>query len=961
MREASHPTRVRWIGGVALGVALATGAIVLTASGHHHRGEHERDSRPRQALTHRASAAELATRDRVARVESAKIEARKRMNLASVPATTWVSLGPTDAFDEYNGIDIGSVDSGRPNGIASDPRDPNIVYMAVSAGGLWKTFDFGSAAPHWNPIFDTQPDLAIGAFAMDPANPDVLYVGTGDFVDTSGDTIQKSTDGGSTWSTPVALSGMTASGHALTPLSVRSLGVSGQTILAGTDAGMFVSNDGGATFALVDLPGPNNTTVPESIWTVLTTGGTSWVASGVSWCSDTSGAAVFDGTGVSSGCKAGNFGSIWTSNDNGATWKRAALAGNDIGRTNLGVGALGSRPGNTEVYSISASINGGQTMVGVWHSSDGGATWTDASGVLSNPTEGNFSDCPDFDIANGQAWYDLEVLVDPTNADHVLVGGSLCGARTLDGTGKTPTWELVSDWLPEGETSDGVLPYVHADWHAGYAMSTGSGVVAFAGTDGGIFTATNLWSGSANGAEIDWVDHNHGLVTHLIYAVASGDPATQNPFVLFGGLQDNGTRFRADPNNPSVFNQVVGGDGIGATVHVATSGTTYWASAEFSHSFCQPGVNGDCSDGTQWEELDPPGVDARPEDDDDDGIVREDDEDPWHGRWHRPDSEPFFVHYANVETDGSGQSVLTHTTDQVWVAGLDGGGNMAWTAISQDFSSSRTGQGFGNVSASRAFAGLYGAAGLSPEQPFYVTTTGNTPSQWVASAPVTVGGVTLLGPSSIDFPPTLPVGANPGDVYVGSFTDDLNDGARTPPPDDQGRLYRTVDGGKTWTSLVGSDPTRRLPNVAVYVVKYDPVVATTLYAGTDIGVYYTTDDGAHWDRMGDGFPMVPARDLYVAKNQDFIRAVTYGRGFWEIYPSAAANQGSPGNGDFDRNDTIDWVDLGAMSARLGETPATPAAPLYTWIDDIVGSDATPLAEIDDSDLNALLGVFGGHP
>jgi hypothetical protein len=327
------------------------------------------------------------------------------------------------------------------------------------------------------------------------------------------------------------------------------------------------------------------------------------------------------------------------------------------------------------------------------------------------------------------------------------------------------------------------------------------------------------------------------------------------------------------------------------------------------------------------------------------------------------DEEPFFVHFANVETDTTGQSVLTHTDEQIFVSSQAGDGTMSWTAISQDLTNDPNGAGFASVTASRATPGLYGAAGLVSAAPFFVTTQGNSPTTWVAATPVHPTGTAdrLTGAASIDFPPTLPPGKNPGDVYVGSFTDDLNDGARTPPPDDQGRLYRTVDGGKTWTSLVGSDPTRRLPNVAVYVVKYDPVVATTLYAGTDIGVYYTTDDGAHWDRMGDGFPMVPARDLYVAKNQDFIRAVTYGRGFWEIYPSAAANQGSPGNGDFDRNDTIDWVDLGAMSARLGETPATPAAPLYTWIDDIVGSDATPLAEIDDSDLNALLGVFGGHP
>ncbi|HEV7558262.1 MAG TPA: hypothetical protein VGO00_22490 [Kofleriaceae bacterium] len=117
-----------------------------------------------------------------------------------------------------------------------------------------------------------------------------------------------------------------------------------------------------------------------------------------------------------------------------------------------------------------------------------------------------------------------------------------------------------------------------------------------------------------------------------------------------------------------------------------------------------------------------------------------------------------------------------------------------------------------------------------------------------------------------------------------------------------------------------------------------------------------------WNRMGDDFPMVPVRDMYVAKNQDFIRVATYGRGMWEIYPSAAANQGAPGNGDFDRNLVIDWIDLGAMSARLGETPATLTPPLYSWILDITGGNAaSPVAAIEDDDLDALLTTFGGHP
>jgi hypothetical protein len=227
---------------------------------------------------------------------------------------------------------------------------------------------------------------------------------------------------------------------------------------------------------------------------------------------------------------------------------------------------------------------------------------------------------------------------------------------------------------------------------------------------------------------------------------------------------------------------------------------------------------------------------------------------------------------------------------------------------------------------------------------------------------VFINGARLTGPSSIDFPPTLAPGQVPGQVFIGAFTGTLNSQGRPPPPDDQGHLYKTVDGGQTWTTLVGADPAHRLPNVAVYVVKYDPIEANTIYAGTDLGVYITLDGGATWDRMGEGLPMVPVRDIYVAQNQDFIRVATYGRGLWEIYPSAGASHGAPGDGDYDHNLQLDWIDLGAMAARQGVTPEQTTPPFYSWILDMTGKgSATPVQSIDAEDLTLFLSKFGGHP
>jgi hypothetical protein len=960
--------------------------------------EGERDGRRRETDrrrldpgTHRAGPAELAVRNRVALEESQKLQHRARLRaqaaLPSVPATTWVSLGPTDARNEFNGFDIPGVDSGRPSNILVDPRDPNVVYVAVSGGGVWKTFNFLSASgPTWSPATDTLPNLAVGALAMDPANPDTLYLGNGDFVDGSGNTVVKSSDGGSTWGPPVALPHRLRADFALGVSGVRALAVHGSQVLAGTDIGLYVSNDGGATFAAVELPNVRNTQLTESLWSILPTGGGHWVASGVHGCDPNFPPPLAQGVDPgqidASGarCAQGDNGEIWVSPD-GTTWTNAATpTATGIGRISLATGpVIEPTPLHpvirTVVYAYVGSTDGFKT-VGFWRSMDGGATWVNATGTLPIPSAApplgqGPPDCEGLDLGHDQTWYNQAIIVDPTNPDHVVAGGNLCGARTLNGTAPSPTWELISHWLPNrdfGATSRGVLPYVHADWHTATSVVMQGVVKTFVGSDGGVFTSDNLFT-TDRGEQVIWTHHNTGLVTHLIYALASGDPITGDPFVLFAGLQDNGTRFRFDPAAPSVFNQPIGGDGIGATVHHSTTrGTTYWASVEFAHGFCRPSPTVDCADGNNWNGVDPvltpepppllaPARSQR--------VVT----DTGVGGPAVEDSEPFFIHYANVETDTTGESVLTHTNGRVFVSaddGTDTDGNLKlkWIPISQDLTSQRI--GFSNVAASRTIPGLYGASGLVSTAPFFVTTQGNTLATWTAATPVTpvppiLGqpAPRLTGAASIDFPPVTPVGKTPGQVFIGAFVGIMNNGV--PPPNDKGRLWRTVDGGQTWASIVGADQAHRLPNVPVYVVKYDPVTPTTIYAGTDLGVYISIDDAATWNRMGEGFPMVPARDLYIARNQDFIRVATYGRGLWEIYPSAAANQGTPGNGDYDHNLRLDWVDLGAMASRLGATPATTTAPLYTWILDMAGNGSAPTQMIDDTDLTALLGAFGGLP
>ena len=116
-------------------------------------------------------------------------------------------LGPLTAkeiaLDLYTGLrwrTIGPFRGGRTVAAAGIPSQPNVFYMAANDGGVWKTDDAGRT---WHPIFDDQPTGSIGAIAIAPSDPNIIYVGSGEGLQrpdlSVGDGIYKSTDAGKTW------------------------------------------------------------------------------------------------------------------------------------------------------------------------------------------------------------------------------------------------------------------------------------------------------------------------------------------------------------------------------------------------------------------------------------------------------------------------------------------------------------------------------------------------------------------------------------------------------------------------------------------------------------------------------------------------------------------------------------------------------------------------------------------
>jgi hypothetical protein len=889
----------------------------------------------------------------------------------------------------------------------------------------------GYPNPTWAPITDGLPGLSVGTFGIDPTNPDTLYMVTGDAFDIrTAASVYKSTDAGATWAAPVTLlAPYPGISTPFRPVSARDIQVdekNSNLVMVATVGGLFRSTDGGSSFAWVDLPN-GTVAAAEQVWNVLHLGGTNWIASGQTACSAFPEAgspfAVQNiptvrgiGSAPSPTCVLGNLGDIWRSTDSGLTWQSTRYPATGLSalpslpstsvptRISLAAGKT-SDPNRTTVYAYVGGLerpDGEPTYtsktLAFWRTRTSGVDWADATGALANPTIADPS-CSDMNLAHNQSWYNQAIAVDPTNDDNVIAGGNLCSIRTLNGTSTSPKWENVSFWLTVYEgayTFQGKLSYAHADWQTASVVIVNGKPLALVGNDGGVYSSRNVFEPNVTPPNVVWNGSNRGLVTHLAYSVGSGDPTAGNGYLAIMGLQDNGTWIRPTALGrdlasgkpaflellPTTFTGVVGGDGIGSVVSNGTLAELWFVSVAGGYLVCD-NAHTDCSSGSNYFSAAP--------------VPRAE--------------RPFFVYYAQVPTDPTGLSTLTNSTTRVFRSSVelaknpeDAGladahdastdssieegssgevfpsanspvvtaTNLTWKQVSPDFA----GQSLTVTKpiAARFLPNVIGAVfGPSPSNgPVAVTTTGGSSNlaDWTIAAqlPADAANRRQTSASYMDFPNAVAEGLSAGDEFVISTSRVFMSDGFTPVPDSNGRVFRTTDRGKTWTNICGQGGPSPLPNVPVYMIKYDPSDTTskTLYAATLIGVYATTNGGVTWSRYGRGLPFVQVNEIFIPRNSEFLRIATYGRGLWEIYPSAQANRGVSGNGDYDLNQHINWIDLAAVASRLGTTPATNEEPRYNSICDINSPPITPTTErvtasIKDADLSTVLEHFAGHP
>jgi len=299
---------------------------------------------------------------------------------------------PESLYSEMKWRMIGPFRAGKVNAVAGVPGNPGVYYFGADGGGVWKTTDGGTV---WKPIFDKEPVASIGALALAPSNPKIIYVGTGVntiFADSNyGDGIYKSVDGGENWQ-HVGLEDTRHIGRILIDPrnpDVVLVAAMGHSSGPNEERGVFRSTDGGRTWkkvlykdnvtAAIDLcfePG-NPRVVYATLWHGIRKPG-------------------------QKGTSYGPGSGLYKSTDEGVTWNQ--ITGNGLPSGEWGRAGVAVAPGNhgQRVYVI---VEAKDKKGGLFRSDDAGATWKKAT--EDKRIEGS--------------WYMSEIFVDPKNADIVHV------------------------------------------------------------------------------------------------------------------------------------------------------------------------------------------------------------------------------------------------------------------------------------------------------------------------------------------------------------------------------------------------------------------------------------------------------------------------------------------------------------------------------------------------------------
>lgn len=745
--------------------------------------------------------------------------------------------------------------SGRVTDIAVHPENPRIFYIGFASGGVFKTTNSGNTM---EPVFDYEGTLGIGDLAISRSNPEVIWVGTGENNSSrssyAGAGVYKSNNGGKSW----AYAGLRGTQHigriVIHPTNENTVWVASQGALysKNEDRGIFKTTDGGLTWrktlfvddstGIIDLAiHPTN---PEILWAA------SWERDRKAW--------DFKEGGIGS--------SIYKSTDGGDTWHKSANGlpqgsftgriGIDVSRNNPDIlyavvdnqfetkkekkqdlseltsvaftnmskneflkldnkqldGYLkrNNFPEKYDAVKVKKEIQAGKytpkaladylgdanqalfetdvTGMEVYRSDNGGKNWNK---VNSTPLKGVF---------NTYGYYFGEIRIDPNNPDVVYT----LGVPLIKSTNGGKTWAIKADKQP-----------VHADHHALWIDPDDSEHILL-GNDGGLYE-------SHDGGE-NFIHHNVAAAGQF-YSV---NIDFEEPYNIYGGLQDNGTYYApstSTANDGNYWKPIYGGDGMHVAVNPNNSNIIYYG-YQYGNYFRTDKEKNETYSITPKNDIGEPAN---------------------RFNW----NAPLNISHHNPDIVYIGSQRLYRSFDQ----------GKTWAAISPDLThnlpngdvpySTLTTIGESPVNFNVIWAG-------TDDGNVQLTTNGGSTWQNVTTGLPEKRWISEVHPSKYD----------EATAYV-SLNGYRYDEFKT-------YIFKTTDYGKTWTSLKGN-----LPDQAVNVIVQDPEIPNILYAGLDNGTYVSFDDGSEWQYLSQ-LPNVATYDMVVHPRDLELVIGTHGRSIYVI-------------------------------------------------------------------------------
>ncbi len=749
----------------------------------------------------------------------------------------WVNQGPDPIVQVVRTTNTFAAMSGRVGALAI--RKDGTILVGGAQGGVWSYDSSEGTDGTWTPRTQDTDTQSVGALAVAPSKDRVVYMGSGEgsLAGDSyyGDGIYRSKNGGMSWKhvsstfTGQAVTDIAVDPHHANVLyasTVRGRGGSHRTS-APTDEkyGVWGSHNGGRTWTLLkgtknQLHGATDLVIDPQHPKVL-------------WAS-------FWGKGI---YRSTNRGHSWTSAMGDLPDGKFNAGGT---RFSLGLShpASDARP---TVYAGFDYYDGQKNYhpAQVWKTTDNGAHWASAVGSTTG-------DDSVVDYCGTQCFYDNEVKPDPTNPDVVYAEGSY-------GYNNSPASGGIYRSTDGGQTWKNLGLDLHPDFHAIAFDPKDTDHIAI-GNDGGVWQSFHQGGRTGDGetlADTDWQDLNGTVDPHtgaLIHSTnlsigqyVSMQTVPQVEGQYWGGLQDNGT-LRKSTVNDRWFDQA-SGDGGYAQVDQSTVNPyapdalpayvfgEYYAISPYRYDPTETGTifGNETIDG---------GINPK-------------------------DRSEFYVPMTLNQGNTNQMFLGTYRLYRTDNAETESAADVTWAPISGDLTSgceqtaSNGARGcvISSVGVSDGGTGVYvgtdeGWIQVSPD-----ATTSDDPS-W------TRVGTHVLPGRPVD---QIAVDRSNWRIAYAGFA-----GFDKATPDTPGHLFATTDGGKHWKNV-----TANLPDVPVDTVVIDPSNNKTVYVGTDVGPFISTNAGRSWTRLG-AMPKVAVWQMDYDASHGVLAAGTHGRGAYTM-------------------------------------------------------------------------------